>query len=63
MSPSQHSDCLGLILDVLCYELIGHRLSPEMETLIEEHVENCPGCKRRVDSLRELIEPQTMYVH
>jgi hypothetical protein len=55
MIDSQPSDCLGTILDMICYEFVGRRLSPEVGQLLEEHLKECPRCRSGVKNFLELI--------
>jgi len=41
------SNCLDTVVDILCYEMIRGRLSPETKALFAEHLEICAACKRR----------------
>lgn len=60
----QGSDCTELLIDLVCYELQGHRLSPEMAGLLDEHLEECPSCRRKVQGFYELLEePESSLVH
>jgi hypothetical protein len=42
------SECSDMLLDLVCYEILRGNLSPEMEGLLESHLEECPDCRRRV---------------
>ena len=35
------SDCTDTLLDLVCYEVINKRLSPEMEDILERHLRCC----------------------
>ena len=48
--------CELLLLDVICYELLNGRLSPEMEYLFEKHLEDCPDCKKKVAAFRDVLK-------
>jgi hypothetical protein len=45
----QHfSECNEMLLDLLCYERQRGNLSPEMEDLLETHLEGCSDCRNRI---------------
>ena len=50
--------CKELLSDVVCYEICCGRLSPEMEYLIEEHLEKCPSCRNRAFNFRHLLRDE-----
>lgn len=45
-----------LLLDVIYYELLCGRLSPEMEYLFEKHLEDCPDCKKKIAAFRGVLK-------
>ncbi len=47
--------CEELLLDVVFYEKRCGRLSPEMEYLLECHLESCPSCRARELSFRRVL--------
>jgi hypothetical protein len=42
------SDCAQVLLSLICYELRGNRISPEMELILENHLLGCPSCRKAV---------------
>ena len=50
------SGCTQMLLDLLCYELRVHGLSPEMRYLLEQHVAECPSCSRGMLNFKEVLE-------
>ena len=50
------SGCTQMLLDLLCYELRAHGLSPEMRYLLEQHVAECPSCSRGMLNFKEVLE-------
>ena len=48
-------DCHKLLLDLICYEIRSKRLSPEMQYLLDEHLESCPACREKVLAFRRLL--------
>ena len=63
MHTDRESNCLGTLLDLICYERDGQRLSFEMEKLLLDHLRDCAACRRRVADFqraagsRELVRP------
>jgi anti-sigma factor RsiW len=55
MINCQYSDCLETMLDMLCYEFVGRRLSPEMRQALEEHLKQCPRCRNGMHNFFELM--------
>ena len=57
MAESDASDCLGVLLDVLCYEMICGRMSREIESVLEEHFRACSTCRKKFrDYLDVLVQ-------
>jgi hypothetical protein len=56
MIPHHSSRCTETLLDVICYEAIRERLSPEMEALLVDHLAECEHCRMRVLGMRQLLE-------
>lgn len=48
MNLETDSDCTDTLLDLLHYEIVCNRLSPEMGEMLKEHLENCPECRRKM---------------
>jgi hypothetical protein len=63
MSHRESNDCREFLWDVICYEVRGRRLSPEMKYLLDEHLENCPSCRRNMIEfgLFESFDPRTLW--
>ena len=62
---NEHGGCIGLLLDMICYEIHGERLSPEMEGLLEDHLNSCAECRLKVYQFQEVALPakQVSYRH
>jgi hypothetical protein len=46
------SDCADALLDMVWYEAVTKRLSPEMEEMLERHLQECRSCRQRMFRLR-----------
>ena len=55
MKPQEHTDCVDLLLDFVLYEQYRRRLSPEIEYLLEEHLEGCPSCRERILAFQQML--------
>jgi predicted anti-sigma-YlaC factor YlaD len=55
MELSEKMVCKELLLDLVCYEIHCKRLSPEMEYLLEKHLEECPSCRRRILGFQRIL--------
>jgi hypothetical protein len=55
------SGCTQTLLDLLCYEIRAHGLSPEMQHLLELHVAECPSCSRGMHNFKEVLERGELY--
>jgi hypothetical protein len=55
MEPTHGTNCESLLLDILFYEQSFRRLSPEMEYLLEQHLNKCPGCRHRMISFKSML--------
>jgi hypothetical protein len=60
MDPVHGTNCNSLLLDMLFYEKSCRRLSPEMDYLLEQHLKECPGCRRRILSFQRTLMDATM---
>ena len=54
MSIAEDGNCLDALVDILCYEMISGRLSPETRALFAEHLEICAACRKRASDFLEL---------
>ena len=64
MELSQAFDqCMELLLDVVCYEAIGGRLSPEMRGILDLHLRECSRCKNKTLGLLQLLHPEQVRRH
>jgi len=54
LSSKKHA-CEELLLDLIFYEIYCRRLSPEMEYLLERHLELCPTCRDRIIGFKSLL--------
>ena len=52
MGSIRESDCSALLLDLLWYETVARRLSPEMEAMLACHLSGCRMCRVRFHELR-----------
>jgi hypothetical protein len=52
LAVREDSDCTDTLLDVVCYEAVIKRLSPEMEDIFEQHLQCCPSCRQKFLHLR-----------
>jgi hypothetical protein len=58
MEFAHRTVCKKLLLDMLFYEKSSGRLSPEMEYLLDQHLNKCPSCRHRILGFqRTLLEP------
>ncbi len=55
MEPAHDSDCRDLLLDLISYERCRGHLSPEMEYLLERHMERCLSCRRVIRAFRSMV--------
>ncbi len=56
MNAQEQLDCVHTLLDILCYEIHSQRLSPEMEQLLSDHLQQCPGCRKGINNFREVLQ-------
>lgn len=52
MNSNEAPDCTDTLLDMVCYEAVIKRLSPEMEDVLERHLQSCPACRQKVLNIR-----------
>ena len=52
MGSIRESDCSALLLDLLWYETVARRLSPEMEAILACHLSGCRVCRTRFDEFK-----------
>ncbi len=55
MRPMMMSDCAEILLDLVCYEIYRMKLSPEMQQLFFDHLDQCPTCRKRVAGYLDLL--------
>ena len=60
MIAQKRSECLQMLLDVICYEMQVQRLSPEMTMLVKEHLETCTQCRTGVGHFEEVLRPHAL---
>jgi len=53
----ERSDCLQMLLDLVCYEIQSGRLSPEMGEILTDHLADCPSCRQGVRHFQEILVP------
>jgi hypothetical protein len=56
MGLSNKALCKDLLLDLICYEIRSRHLSPEMEYILEKHLEQCASCRCRIHSFQRTLE-------
>ncbi len=60
MQFREEADCIQMMLDLLCYERIGRRLSPEASWLLHGHLLVCSGCLCKANDFLEILaEPES----
>ena len=59
MGHSPLSDCVGALLDALCYELVGGRLSAEIVCVLQDHLRECASCRRSMRGYIDLLKHDT----
>jgi hypothetical protein len=55
MELQKERNCTDMLLDLLCYEIFTRRLSPEMEDMLNHHLDCCPACRRKVCGFRHIL--------
>jgi hypothetical protein len=60
MDPHGEHDCTDLLLDLVCYEVLSGRLSPEMENILNHHLECCPACRRKALGFQQILWGDTI---
>lgn len=56
MEFSHETACRELLLDLISYERYRGHLSPEMEYLLERHLEQCLSCRRGILCYQNLLQ-------
>ena len=56
MRSSENQACEELLWDLIFYEIQCRRLSPEMEYLLERHLNLCPNCRDRIHRFQSLLQ-------
>ena len=56
MEFSHKTVCRELLLDLISYERYRGHLSPEIEYILERHLEQCPSCRRGILGYQNLLE-------
>ena len=56
MNAIEVPDCTDILLDMVYYETVTKRLSPEMEDILERHLKCCPSCRQKVSFLRQDLQ-------
>ena len=63
MFPHEMQNCAELLLDLLCYEVLRERLSPEMEAMLADHLAECEYCRMKFLDFRRIVEKRiTAYI-
>jgi len=55
MNLMQDQDCVGRLLDVLCYEMVSGRLSCEMEQMLRDHLITCASCRESAQGYLQML--------
>lgn len=63
MDLYEESDCADTFLDMVCYEVLKKRLSPEMEDIFDRHLKCCPSCRRKVLGFRQIQRSDLLCRH
>ena len=63
MQTYEGSDCAATLLDLICYEKHGERLSLEVEALLERHLDECASCRRRFSDFHEVAFSREVAYH
>ena len=56
MLPCELWNCTDMLISVICYEMHGERLSPEMKVMLEDHLSECECCRTRFVDFKHLFE-------
>jgi hypothetical protein len=56
VKPHERTDCVDLLLDLVFYEKFRRHLSPEMEYLLQGHLETCLDCRTRILDFRRMMD-------
>jgi hypothetical protein len=51
----EESDCVDTLLDLVCYEVLRKKLTPEMERVLDRHLRSCPSCRRKVMGFQSVL--------
>ncbi len=60
----EHSLCRQQLFDLICYEIRAGRVGPEIMQIFDEHLAQCPLCRRQAfDFFRmlEVVKPKNDY--
>jgi hypothetical protein len=55
MNRHEDADCTDILLDLVMYEVLSRKLSPEMEDILEKHLKSCASCGRKVLGFRRIL--------
>ena len=55
MNLHKKSNCADMLLDLVCYEILSRRFSPEMRDILERHLLDCPSCRRKVSFFHQTL--------
>ena len=61
MQFREEADCIQMMLDLLYYERIGRRLSPEASWLLHAHLLVCPACLSKANAFLEILAEPEIY--
>ncbi len=60
MDLQREHDCTDLLLDLVCYEVLSGRFSPEMEDILNHHLDSCPACRRKALGFQQILRGDTI---
>jgi hypothetical protein len=52
----EHSLCRQLLFDLICYEIRAGRVGPEIMHIFDEHLAQCPLCRRQAFDFFQMLE-------
>jgi hypothetical protein len=55
MKTHENTDCVDLLLSLVFYETFCRKLSPEMNDVLQGHLETCASCRDRMLAFRRML--------
>jgi hypothetical protein len=59
MIPHESQNCAEVLLDLICYEILRDKLSPEMKAILADHLAKCELCRTIFLNFKQLIEEKS----